>query len=137
MRPLLSCLLSVFCVATLGAQTGRITGTVSAEGTPLDYATITLKMTNHGTYSEEDGSFALANIPPGTYTLHISFLGYQPYEEEIKMEEEEAITLTIALRKQAGLLDEVVVTGTLKEVSRLESPVPVEVLAQILATSLE
>lgn len=127
MKLFLYCLFFVFCFSSLCAQTGRITGTVTAEGQPLDYATITLKKTNFGTYSGEDGGFVLANIPPGTYALNVSFLGYELYEEAIIVRGKETTTLTVALREQAGMLDEVVVTGTLKEVSRLESPVPVEV----------
>ena len=127
MKPFLHCLLSVFFVANLSAQTGRITGTISADGTPLDYATITLKNTNFGTYSGEDGSFVLANVSPGAYTLNVSFLGYEPYKAEVVVRDKDTITLHVTLNEHAGLLDEVVVTGTLKEVSRLESPVPVEV----------
>jgi outer membrane receptor for ferrienterochelin and colicins len=127
MKPFLHCLLSVFFVANLSAQTGRITGTVSADGTPLDYATITLNNTNYGTYSGEDGSFVLANVSPGAYTLNVSFLGYEPYKAEVVVRDKDTITLHVTLNEHAGLLDEVVVTGTLKEVSRLESPVPVEV----------
>jgi outer membrane receptor for ferrienterochelin and colicins len=127
MRLLLSCLLFLFCYATLPAQTGVVSGTVRSEGKPLAYATVTLKKTNYGTYSQEDGRFELANIPPGTYALNVSFLGYESYEEQVVVKDKETITLNIALREQAGLLDEVVVTGTLKEVSRLESLVPVEV----------
>lgn len=127
MRLLLFFLFLLFYHATLPAQTGVVTGTVRAEGKPLDYATVTLKATSYGTYTEEGGRFALTDIPPGTYIFNVSFLGYQPYEAEVVVRSQETITLDVTLSEYAGLLDEVVVTGTLKEVSRLDSPVPVEV----------
>ena len=127
MRRFLHCLLAVICVPALSAQTGSLIGTVSADGAPLDYATVTLKKSNYGTYSGEDGRFELEKVSVGTYIVNISFLGYQSFEEKVVVEEGLATVLNVGLVEQVGLLDEVVVTGTLKEVSRLESPVPVEV----------
>jgi outer membrane receptor for ferrienterochelin and colicins len=127
MRRFLHCLLAVFCLPVLSAQTGSLIGTVSADGAPLDYATVTLKKSNYGTYSDEDGKFEFDKIPVGAYTINVSFLGYQSFDEKVVVEEGVTTALNIELMEQVGLLDEVVVTGTLKEVSRLESLVPVEV----------
>ncbi|WP_367391795.1 TonB-dependent receptor [Lewinella sp. LCG006] len=127
MKTLLLYLFLLLCLPALLAQTGRISGTISADGQALGYTTIVLKNTHHGTYSGEEGLFELNEIAAGVYIINVSYLGYQSFEETIEVEDEKTTVVDIELEVQVGLLDQVVVTGTLKEVSRLESPVPVEV----------
>ena len=62
---------------------GRITGTVTdaATGKPVSYATVAVldaagKVVNGGVCGD-DGKFVLPGIPAGTYTVQISFVGYQ------------------------------------------------------------
>src|SRR5690606_13774661 len=50
-----------------------------------------------------------------------------PYQTKIILEKKEPVVLDISLQPSMESLEEMVVTGTLKPVSRLESPVPVEV----------
>lgn len=48
-------------------------------------------------------------------------------DKTISIKEGEKVTLNFDLTNFQNTLKEVVVTGTMKEVSRLESPVPVEI----------
>ena len=48
----------------------------AANGSPIDGATVSVLGTPQGTVSASDGSFLLANIQDGEYTLHVSYLGY-------------------------------------------------------------
>jgi outer membrane receptor for ferrienterochelin and colicins len=54
-------------------------------------------------------------------------MGYLPYSEEIEISEFTIKRMDINLQASSEQLEETVVTGTLKAVSRSESPVPVEV----------
>ncbi len=62
---------------------GRLTGTVAASqtGQAIAYASVVV-LTEAGTHAAgsvcgEDGQFVLPGLAPGTYTLRVSFLGYQ------------------------------------------------------------
>ena len=120
-------LCSLICLISLvvQAQTASITGTVRAAGEPLPFANVYLSKTGKGTITNEDGYYKISNIAPGSYTIYASFTGHSTSKKKIKINKE-SITINFDL-KQDATLEEVVVTGTLKAVSRLESPVPVEV----------
>nr|WP_245750677.1 TonB-dependent receptor [Allomuricauda taeanensis] len=102
-------------------------GKVIDNGEPLPMANVLLKGTEMGSATDIEGVFELTNIQPGNYVLLVSSLGYLPYQTKINLGPAEVKTINISLEPSAESLDETVVTGTLKPVSRLESPVPVEV----------
>lgn len=109
------------------AQTASLNGKVTDNGEPLPLANVLLKSTEIGTATDIDGVFGLTNIQPGDYVLLVTSLGYQPYQTKISLGAGAHKSISIQLEPAAQSLDETVVTGTLKPVSRLESPVPVEV----------
>jgi len=102
-----------------------IVGKVYSNGEGLAYVNVYLKGTSKGTVSKDDGTFKLKNIKAGTFILVASFTGFQTQEKTITVTSDD-ITVNFNLI-ESEILDQVVVTGTLKAVSRLESPVPVEV----------
>ena len=61
------------------AQLGTLKGVLSDEetGEKLVGAYVRIVGTYGAAISEPDGSFAIKNIKPGTYTVNISFIGYQ------------------------------------------------------------
>ena len=57
---------------------GKLVGTVRDEaGNPLPGANVYLEGTHLGAATDADGDYVILNIPPGVYTVHVSFLGYQ------------------------------------------------------------
>ncbi len=116
-----------FVSSSCFAQTTSLNGKVSDNGEPLPLANVFLKGTKIGTATDIDGLYELNNIQPGEYLLLVTSLGYQPYQTKISIRANEFKTINIQLEASAQSLKETVVTGTLKPVSRLESPVPVEV----------
>ncbi|MFO7891245.1 MAG: TonB-dependent receptor [bacterium] len=64
------------------SPTGIITGTVveTESGEPLFGANIYLVGTNNGTASDMKGHYRIVNIPAGTYTLKITYMGFKPSE---------------------------------------------------------
>lgn len=115
--------LSIISFTITKAQ--NITGTTMADGAPFPYVNIFLKGTQKGAVSNDDGQFKIKNITPGTYTIIASFMGYQTQKKKFTISDND-INIDFNLIA-SETLNEVVVTGTLKAVSRLESPVPVEV----------
>ncbi|NJB71703.1 outer membrane receptor for ferrienterochelin and colicins [Saonia flava] len=119
--------LMLFSYSLLFSQNSALEGVVTSDGQAVSFVNIYLKKTELGTSSQENGFYTLSNIPNGKYTLVVSAIGYVPYETKIELTGNQTKTLDIHLEASSEILDEMVVTGTLKPVSRLESPVPVEV----------
>ncbi|MCD6081347.1 TonB-dependent receptor [candidate division WOR-3 bacterium] len=80
MRTKLPVLGLIFIAIPLCGTTGKIVGIVTdmETGTPLAHVNIEVLGTPLGTATDEDGHFVIINVPPGTYSLRISRIGYQP-----------------------------------------------------------
>ncbi|WP_339653072.1 TonB-dependent receptor [uncultured Maribacter sp.] len=117
----------IFSFTCLYGQEVTLSGNTTSENLPAPFVNIYLNNTEIGTSSNENGWYELKNIPPGKYTLIASTIGYITFSKSIIIKKGEEQILDIVLKPSIESLDEMVVTGTLKPVSRLESPVPVEV----------
>lgn len=107
------------------AQT-TIKGKITDKKDPLAFASVSIPELSRGVNANENGAYALEDIPNGSYTIHFSFIGYRTKKKTVRVENNSSILLDVVLEENQSL-DEIVVTGTLKAVSRLETPVPVEV----------
>ena len=54
-------------------------------GTAIQGASIYIPELNTGTITDENGSFSLKNIPNGSYTVRVSFVGYAPSTLSVKL----------------------------------------------------
>lgn len=114
-------LINTFCFAQ-----ATIKGKVSADGLPLVQANILVKKANKAIVTDAQGNYFLSNLTPGDYEIAVSYTGFRTEKRSITLIDSTETTLDFTLREN-NTLDEIVITGTLKPVSRLESPVPVEV----------
>ena len=104
-----------------------ISGKTTAEnGDEIPYANVYLKKTRIGTSSNDTGFYELKNIPEDNYTLIVSSIGYKTVAVKITISGDKKITKNIVLLEDDSL-DEIVISGTLRPVSKTNSPVPVEV----------
>ena len=103
----------------------EVNGTVFSEGKPLAFSNVYIENSATGAITNEEGVFKLTDLKPGTYTLIVSFTGYATSKKRIKITNKN-VQIKFNLVEDNSL-QEVIITGTLKAVSRLESPVPVEV----------
>ena len=71
-------ILLVLSLASFGATTGKIAGVVTDKqtGEPLPGANVLIVGTQMGAATDINGSFFIINIPPGTYSLQASMMGY-------------------------------------------------------------
>ena len=84
------CLFSIF---TIDAQTpnGRIFGIIIDKSTqePLEFATVVIKNTSTqattGGLTDDKGKINIENVKFGSYSLEISYLGYDSYKSQIKI----------------------------------------------------
>lgn len=118
-------------VPVLGlAQSVSIRGTVNSQDTPLAYANVSIQGTAEGSYTDEEGKFMLKTSQQGKQTLVISAVGYRTKSQTITISDvSEIIALgEISLLEDALGLEEVVITGTMKETFVSSSPVKIDVV---------
>ncbi|MFY7899107.1 MAG: TonB-dependent receptor [Chitinophagaceae bacterium] len=111
----------------LNAQDVTIYGKVVATHKPIAFATVALKNIGQKTISDSAGNFVFHQIPKGKYVVEVKHIGFETVQKNIQIQDKSSFTIEIEMQPIATELNEVVVTGTLKEVKRMESPVPVEV----------
>jgi TonB-linked SusC/RagA family outer membrane protein len=91
---------------------GRVVGRVTAStGQPLAAANVLLVGTGIGSLTNRDGSFLLLRVPPGTYELQASSIGYATETVEISVAAGESVPVNLMLGVDPLSLDELVVTG--------------------------
>jgi len=104
-----------------------IKGKVTANNEVLAYANIYIKELNKGVETNENGLYEFENIPNSSYTITASYIGFKPEKKKITLENNSDLTINFTLQEDSNTLEDVVISGTLKPVSRMETPVPVEV----------
>ena len=92
---------------------GRITGTItdSTTGDPLYGANVFLKGTSLGAAADIEGKYIITDIPSGTYTLIVRYIGYRGIEIPIKVTENRTLEYNVALPSEVIEGKPVVVTA--------------------------
>ena len=109
------------------AQFGKITGILTSENQSIENVKISLKELNKTFYSDSLGYFKVENLKKGIYSFIFQREGYENFELKVELQENETKFISIPIKKIIQTIDEVVITGTLKEVSRMDCTVPVEI----------
>ncbi len=121
-------ILLISILSCFAQENGIIKGIIKSDSIALEFVTVGIKGTTYGTTTNNTGYFELKNVPFGSYDLQTAFVGYEKQLKKITLSATQPVfNLKINLKNILSNLNEVVVSGTMKEVSKLESPVPVEV----------
>ncbi len=106
-------LLIIFISLITYAQNGTLEGVVldkELDNSPLPFANVFVKGTSIGTTTDFDGNFSLNNVPPGTYTIVFSFVGYETLNlDNVVVQPNKFTQLSVSLGPGTNLLDEVIV----------------------------
>jgi len=90
-----------------------LSGTVFTQNQdPLPAANVFLEETTLGTSTDEAGKFLLSDLDPGTYTLQVSFVGYQAYRQEVTLVAGKELRLEIRLAEKTTRFDPAIVSAT-------------------------
>ncbi len=83
----LLCLLLALSGMAWAQQGGTVRGSVydKVSGEPIIFGTVFLEGTEYGTHTDENGFFSLGNVPPGTYRLVATYVGYDSVGVEIEV----------------------------------------------------
>ncbi|WP_291286579.1 TonB-dependent receptor [Flavobacterium sp.] len=125
-------ILLLFCLQFSFAQeTNSVSGIISADGHQAQLANVHLVGTKYRTVTDSLGHYNFEKVPVGNYTLQVSLVGFQTLKKKIDVMKDVAPSYDFELDDTDNQLNEVVVSGTLKAVKRLESAVPVEVYSPV------
>jgi iron complex outermembrane receptor protein len=97
------------------SPTGQLAGTVTAAdtGEPLPASHVEVVEAHRSALARSDGTFLLAELAPGQYSLVIQQLGYDRHVVEVEVRAGETTSVAAALHLRAIELTEIVVTGAL------------------------
>lgn len=125
-------MLLFFCLQFSFAQeTNSVSGIISGDGHQLQLANVHLLGTKYRSVTDSLGYYNFENVPVGNYTLQVSLVGFQTSKKKIDVRKGTVQAYDFELEDTDNQLNEVVVSGTLKAVKRLESAVPVEVYSPV------
>ncbi|HEY4613398.1 MAG TPA: carboxypeptidase-like regulatory domain-containing protein, partial [Bacteroidota bacterium] len=106
-----------FTLPTRAQQpTGTLKGkVVTTLGEPVVNANVYMKELELGDATSENGTYTIRRIPPGTYTVTVSSLGFASVSRRIDVKQEQTLTEDFTLSEQAIDFPAIVVTGTRSE----------------------
>ena len=104
-----------------------IKGKVFCGSKNVDFAVVGIPGLNIASQCVE-GQYKLENLHPGKYTVQASAIGYEPLKKQIELKTNQQLLLNFRLTELETILNEVVVSGTLKEVDKSASAVNIEVI---------
>ena len=112
------------------AQTGIISGRVydaqTNEGLPG--ANVMVAGTYRGSSTDNDGTFRIARLAAGNYTIRVSFIGYDPVQRTVRVGADSTAWVSFALQAGAVQMGEVVVIASKQEEELEKTTTSVSVL---------
>lgn len=103
-------------------QTGTVQGTVTAaDGTALNGATVSVQGTARGAITGAGGTYTIEDVPTGTQTVRVSYIGYTPATRQVTVRAGQTTTADFTISVDALSMEELIVTGTATEVRKLEA----------------
>ncbi|MBF4506197.1 TonB-dependent receptor [Flavobacterium sp. JLP] len=109
----------------------KISGFISVEGRKIQAANVHLLGTNQKTISDSLGYYSFENVEIENGRIQVTLTGFKPVTQRFSIIKGQNLNLDFDLEDNENQLNEVVVSGTLKAVKRLESAVPVEVYSPV------
>ena len=112
--------LPVVLGTSAAASTGKIAGTITdqASGEPLMGANVYITELETGATADADGNYFVINVAPGTYTLRVSYIGYQStVVTDVQVNIGRTTRLDFALASETMETDEVVVRAAADDIA--------------------
>jgi len=92
--------------------TGKISGTITEKATaePLPGANVVVVGTSLGTGADLSGHYTILEVPPGTYRVQVSFVGYRTVVvQDVRVHIDQTTRVDVTLESEAIQVGEVVV----------------------------
>lgn len=111
------------------AQNIDFEGKVMCGKKSVSFAVVSIKELKQAAQTNQDGKFIFKNLSKDTFLLTVKALGFYPKQVKIIVSNYKNKDLVIEVIENENTLNDVVVSGTLKEISKKESTVSVEVIS--------
>ncbi len=94
-------------------ESGIVSGKVYDDNSKefLPGANVMLKGTSYGAVTNREGRYVIANVPAGTYTLSVTYIGYETFSTEVTVAAGASVKQDVALKVSYVDIGQVVVTG--------------------------
>jgi hypothetical protein len=90
----------------------------AATGETLPFANVLLLPDQRGTTTDAYGRFLLSNLPARVFYLRVSYLGFEMFQDSVRVDSGQTQQLRIALQPKALAIPEVVVTAERDRLTR-------------------
>lgn len=129
-----ACLLFIVLFGYGQTNTSTIHGIIrTADGKPASYIPVALKGTNKGAVTDEQGTYLIKGIEPGTYTLVVKSIGWLTQEKQVSLSPGQQLKMDLPLLKDAHSLQEITVIAGYNKFAQKE----VEDVARMPLKNLE
>lgn len=95
--------------AVFGSVSGRVTD--GETGEPLPYASVLLADAGMGVQTNPEGLFTIPRVRPGDYDLLITFVGYEPNRQALKVRAHAQLKALVQLSPQPVSVKPVIIEG--------------------------
>ena len=109
---------------------GSLSGIITARNEVVQAATVAVNGKTRTILSDSSGKFLFTNITVGNIHLRVTSVGYEPFDSSFRFGKNGA-AVQIDLQPLKTTIEEVVISGTMKPVSKMSSPIPVEVYTPV------
>lgn len=102
---------------SVNAQNGTVRGFVydKESGEPIIFTNVYLYKTSHGAATDENGYFSITKIPDGSYTLMVTYLGYDTLREPVTIKGNVVLNKKLFIAKGSYQLEGIDVTAEYTE----------------------
>lgn len=111
-----SIFLQLILTATIFSQSGKIAGKISdaTSGEGMPFVNVIVMGTNYGAASDIEGNYSIIGVPPGTYSLKASAIGYNAVTvQDVRVSIDLTTKIDFQLRETSiELGEEIVVVAT-------------------------
>jgi outer membrane receptor for ferrienterochelin and colicins len=115
----------LLCTSYFTGFGATVSGIVKSANEPVSFTVVGVVGTGIGTTTDASGKFSL-QLNPGKYELRFQCVGFLTLQKAITVADQD-LHLQIVLEPDGKQLNEVVVSGTMNDVARSDSPVLVDV----------
>ena len=107
----------LFFSTTTFSQTATVKGFVNEEATgePVIFTSVYLAGTQYGAITDVNGYYVISKIPPGSYTLLVTYMGFDSIKTPMVLKSNDIISKNLKLKKSNISLREVNVSAEKEE----------------------
>lgn len=131
--------LVILPAAVMFAGNGKITGVVkdASSGEPVVGANVVIEGTMMGAAADEKGVYYILNVPPGTYNVVASSVGYaRGIVRGVRVGSDQTVTLDFSLPQEAIGLQEVVIEAEQRVVDKSQTATKTSIGSEELGNTL-